>query len=185
MRQCKNMIPGKKVKIIAVLLFSIGIIAGCNNQSEAPKEASVNTIINKDNKMDNNELQNLGKRYALAWSSQNARSLADFYAPDGSLTVNAGEPAVGHETIAKTAQGFMTAFPDMLVTLDSLPVTEKGVAFHWTLTGTNSGPGGTGNKVNISGVEIWQLNNNGLIITSKGSYDSAEYNRQLKEGIHP
>ena len=51
--------------------------------------------------------------------------------------------------------------------------------FHWTLTGTNTGPGGTGNKVKISGVERWKFDAVGLILESKGSYDAEEYNRQL------
>ena len=81
------------------------------------------------------------------------------------------------------AQSFMTAFPDMLVVCDSLPTTSKGIEFHWTLTGTNTGPGGTGNKVHITGVEILQFGSNGLIKESNGSFDEAEYNRQLKDGF--
>ena len=73
----------------------------------------------------------------------------------------------------------MTAFPDMLVVCDSLPITEKGVEFHWTLTGINSGPNGTGNKVNINGVEVLQFDDHGLITESNGSFDEVEYNRQL------
>jgi len=41
---------------------------------------------------------------------------------DGSLTVNAGPPAVGRDAITASAQGFMTAFPDMKVLLDDLLV---------------------------------------------------------------
>ena len=85
----------------------------------------------------------------------------------------------GREAIAKVAQGFMTAFPDMIVSMDSLLTNANGTAFHWTLTGTNTGPGGTGNKVKISGVELWQFDAAGLIYESKGSFDAEEYNRQL------
>lgn len=108
---------------------------------------------------------------------------AKFFSPTGTQIVNNGTPAIGHDAIAKVAQAYMDAFPDMLVTCDSLPTTSKGVEFHWTLTGTNSGPGGTGNKVHISGVEILQFDSNGLITKSDGSFDEDEYNRQLKDGI--
>jgi hypothetical protein len=39
----------------------------------------------------------------------------------------------------------------------------NGTEFHWTLTGTNSGVGGTGNKVKIRGFEVWQFDGNGRI----------------------
>ena len=71
---------------------------------------------------------------------------------------------------------------DMIVKFDRLEERPDGVAFHWTLTGTNTGPGGTGKRVRISGYELWQLNNDGLIQTSKGHFDAAEYDRQLKHG---
>lgn len=129
--------------------------------------------------MDKEQLANFGKKYAEAWCSQKPGSVAAFFTTDGSLKVNTDPPAVGREAITKVAQGFMTAFPDMIVAMDSLITNPNGTAFHWTLTGTNSGPGGTGNKVAISGIEFWQIGKDGLIQESIGSFDSAEYNRQL------
>ncbi len=55
--------------------------------------------------------------------------------------------------------------------------------FHWTLTGTNSGPGGTGKHVRISGYELWQIGDDGLIAQSEGHFDTAEYERRLKYGV--
>jgi hypothetical protein len=51
--------------------------------------------------------------------------------------------------------------------------------FRWTLTGTNTGAGGTGNRVRISGYEEWTFGEGGLISESKGHYDEADYERQL------
>ncbi len=67
----------------------------------------------------------------------------------------------------------------MVVTFDKLEPQPNATAFHWTLTGTNTGPGGTGNKVRICGYELWKIDNNGLIAESKGHFDSAEYDHQL------
>lgn len=39
---------------------------------------------------------------------------------------------------------------------------------------------GTGKSVRISGYELWQFDNDGLIENSKGHFDSAEYERQLR-----
>jgi hypothetical protein len=47
----------------------------------------------------------------------------------------------------------MTAFPDIVVKMDRLVVKEAKTEYHWTLTGTNTGPGGTGKFVKIRGFE--------------------------------
>src|SRR5213594_5001959 len=133
--------------------------------------------------MDLPELTKFAKRYANAWCSQDPESVAAFFAEGGSISINNGPPAVGRTAIAKEAQAFMTTFPDMIVTFDKLEPRDGAVAFHWTLTGTNTGPGGSGNKVRISGYELWKIDNDGLIGESKGHFDSAEYERQLKHGV--
>ena len=126
------------------------------------------------------ELNSFAKRYAKAWCSQNPENVAAFFAENGSLSVNSGPPAVGRAAIAKEAQAFMTTFPDMVVTFDKLEPRQDAVAFQWTLIGTNTGPGGTGKRVRISGYELWKIDNDGLIAESKGHFDNAEYERQLK-----
>jgi steroid delta-isomerase-like uncharacterized protein len=126
------------------------------------------------------ELTKFAKRYAQAWCSQNPDSVAAFYAENGSLSINNGPPAVGRAAIAKEAQGFMTRFPDIVVTMDDVLRDSDETKFHWTLTGTNTEPGGTGKRVRISGYELWQFDNAGLIAESKGHFDSAEYERQLR-----
>jgi steroid delta-isomerase-like uncharacterized protein len=130
----------------------------------------------------NQKLTDFATQYAAAWSSQNPARLASFYAENGWLTVNGGTPSVGRAAITKTAQGFMTAFPDMVVKMDE--VSQEGIhaVFRWTWTGTNTGPGGTGKSVRIRGYEEWTMGADGLIAESKGHYDDAEYQRQLKFG---
>jgi uncharacterized protein (TIGR02246 family) len=126
------------------------------------------------------ELEKFAQRYAKAWCSQNPESVAAFFAENGSLSVNDGTPAIGRAAIAKEAQAFMTTFPDMVVTMDKVVHDEEGTKFHWTLTGTNTGPGGIGKRVRISGYELWKIDNKGVIAESKGHFDAAEYERQLK-----
>lgn len=124
------------------------------------------------------------KSYAQAWCSKNPDFVALFYAENGSLNINNSTPSIGRIAIAKDAKVFMDAFPDdMTVAFNKLVNTPKGTEFHWTLTGTNTGQNGTGKKVNISGFELWQLDENGLIKDSKGSFDTEEYSRQIKYGV--
>jgi len=133
--------------------------------------------------MDTSTLQEFGARYTEAWCSQDAARVAAFFAEDGSLTINGGAPAAGRSAIAASAQGFMTAFPDLVVSMDSIDVERDIVLYRWTLTGTNTGPGGTGKAVRISGYEAWTLGANGLIAESKGHFDEVEYQRQLRAGV--
>jgi steroid delta-isomerase-like uncharacterized protein len=130
--------------------------------------------------MSDEKLKEFAQRYAEAWCSQDPEKVAAFFAERGSISINNGPPAVGRAAIAKEAQAFMTTFPDMVVTMDDLSRDSDGTKFHWTLTGTNTGPGGTGKRVRISGYELWKIDNDGLIGESKGHFDSAEYERQLK-----
>ena len=130
--------------------------------------------------MTGDNLTEFAKRYAEAWCSHHPEKVASFFAENGSLRVNDGPTAVGRAAIAEIAREFMTTFPDMVVTFDKLEPRGEATAFHWTLIGTNSGPGGTGERVRISGYELWKIDNDGLIENSKGLFDAAEYERQLK-----
>ena len=121
--------------------------------------------------------------YAQVWGSQRSDFVAMFYEEDGSLQVNDGEPAKGRSAISDLAQGFMTQFPDMNVSYDSLVQKPDGIEFHWTFTGTDADPNGKGHKVNVSGYEFWTMSDGNLIKESKGHFPTEEYNRQLESGI--
>jgi anti-anti-sigma factor len=73
----------------------------------------------------------------------------------------------------------MTSFPDIQIRMDDLAVEGDRATYHWTLTGTQSGPGGKGNRVRISGVESWKIGADGLIAESLGKFDNDSYQRQI------
>ena len=125
-------------------------------------------------------IKSFAVRYTAAWCCQNAASVAAFFAPEGALTINDGSPARGRGAITAAAQGFMTAFPDLVVSMDRVDVEGQRAIYHWTLTGTNAGPGGTGKRIRVSGREEWRIGDDGLIAESVGHFDEAEYARQLK-----
>jgi predicted ester cyclase len=156
--------------VFAVFIFSayLLITSGCTAHKSA---------------MNRQKLTEFGMRYTEAWCSQNAASVASFYAENGSLQINDGEPSVGGAAITEAAQGFMKAFPDMVVEMDSLVmISDHNAEYHWTLTGTNTGPGGTGKALRISGYEEWTFGSDGLIAESKGHFDAGDYQRQLEHG---
>jgi steroid delta-isomerase-like uncharacterized protein len=141
---------------------------------------SVQTPVNPTKQLSElDQLRDFARRYTAAWCSQDAASVAAFFTPDGTLVINGNKPAVGREAIAAVAQSFMTAFPDLRVVMDELRAESGELAYHWTLTGTNTGPGGDGKRVRISGRELWEISPDGFIAESRGYFDFDDYMRQL------
>jgi uncharacterized protein (TIGR02246 family) len=132
--------------------------------------------------MNDAAVRDFATRYAAAWCSHDAAKVASFFLENGSLTINGAAPSVGRSAIAAAAQDFVTTFPDMVVVLDGVEREGGHVIFRWTLRGTNTGPGGTGRSVKISGYEQWTIGEDGLIAASLGHFDAAEYQRQLMGG---
>jgi len=125
------------------------------------------------------DVNDFAVRYTAAWNSGDPASVAGFYAENGSLTVNDSAPAVGREAIARVAEGFMSAFPDLQLEMRELRMTENGAEYHWRFTGMNTGPGGTGAAVDFSGYEEWTFDDDGLVMQSLGHFDNADYQAQL------
>jgi hypothetical protein len=129
------------------------------------------------------ELLDFAQRYTAAWCGQDPAQVASFFSPNGSLTVNAAAPATGRAAITAIAQSFMVTFPDLHLAMNDLILQSDRAEYHWTLTGTNTGPGGTGQCVRISGFEIWKIGDDGLIEESQGHFDEGSYQQQLKHGV--
>lgn len=132
--------------------------------------------------MNADQLKEFGTRYTVAWCSQDAARVAAFFAENGWLRINDGAPAVGRVAITASAQGFMTDFPDLVVAMDEVVPQGDRALYRWTLTGTNTGPGGTGRAVRIQGHEEWTIGADGLIAESRGHFHAADYQRQVSGG---
>jgi uncharacterized protein (TIGR02246 family) len=130
--------------------------------------------------MDPASMRDFATRYTAAWCSQDPSQVASFFAEDGSLTINSAAPSVGRTALAASARSFMTAFPDLIVEMNAIERHGSGFIYRWTLSGANTGPGGTGNRVRIKGYEEWIIGPDGLISRFLGHYDEAEYMRQLQ-----
>ena len=130
------------------------------------------------------DIEAFAKSYAQVWCSQRPHFVSYFFAEDGVLQINDGSPAKGTKAITNVVKGFMDAFPDMVVSMDSLITKSEKTRFYWTLTGTNDVPNGTGKKVKISGFEEWTINEEGLIQESKGYFNNKEYERQLESSTN-
>ena len=121
----------------------------------------------------------MAERYADAWTSHDPEAVASFYATDGRIAINHGEPTVGRQGIADVARAFYAEFPDLVVRCDDVRCSGDTAIFLWTLEGTNSGEGGSGRRVEISGWEFWTLTDGVEVRNSLGFFDQQEYDRQL------
>ena len=124
---------------------------------------------------DPKQMEDLARSYTAAWCSHDPARVASHYVPGGTIAINGGEPA----GIAEVAASFIAAFPDIEVFMDGLIVKDDVVEYRWTFTGTSAE---TGNWVRIPGFEEWTVDADGSIASSRGNYDEAEYERQLREG---
>ena len=117
----------------------------------------------------------LAQAYTKAWNSGDPQAVAAFFVPDGSITINRGEPYLGRAGIAAMAAGFYADIPDLALTCDTVRCAGGHAAYLWSFTGTFAA---TGNAMQISGWEEWTLAKDGLIATSLGWFDADEYARQ-------
>lgn len=160
----------RAVDALALALLSLTLLIACESKQPSMKTS---------------ELTDFATQYAAAWSSQDSVAFASFYAENGSLRINDGEASVRREAVEQTARSFMTSFADMVVRLVEVKQKDRFVEFHWRWTGTNTGPNGTGNAVDLRGYEKWTFDGDGLILESLGYMDDSEYQRQLNADENP
>ena len=127
---------------------------------------------------DRDRIRDFARSYTEAWCSHDPERVAGHFTPGGTIAINGGAPT----GVTEVASSFVSAFPDIQVIMDDVVFKDETVEYHWTFTGTNTGPGGTGNWVRISGFEEWTFDDDGLLAESSGNYDQAEYDRQLEHG---
>ena len=128
--------------------------------------------------LDQTRVREHARSYTDAWCSHDPARVAAHFASGGTIAINGGEPT----EVTEVARSFISAFPDIQVFMDDVVFKDEAVEFHWTFTGTNTGPGGTGKWVRISGFEEWTFGDDGLVAESQDSYDQAEYDQQLEHG---
>ena len=127
---------------------------------------------------DEARIRDFARSYTDAWCSHDPARVADHFVSGGTIAINGGDPT----EVTEVARSFIDAFPDIQVFMDDVVFNDETVKYHWTFTGTNTGPGGTGQAVRITGFEEWTFGDNVLVAVSRGSYDQDEYARQLEHG---
>ncbi|MBX6321471.1 MAG: nuclear transport factor 2 family protein [Rhodospirillaceae bacterium] len=126
--------------------------------------------------------------YMAAWNAHDAAKAASFFATDGQFfDVAVGKTYAGPADIqANVIQNYLTAVPDLKWQRQGEPIVDSdgsGIAFQWTLSGTNTGPWSdgteaTGNPFEIRGVTFMRLRD-GKIVYEGDYYDALGFYQQL------
>lgn len=117
----------------------------------------------------------LAEDYTAAWNSGSAESVASFYAEDGEIVINGGEPWQGRGGVAAMASGFYADVPDLALVCDGIRCAGNHAVYLWTFTGHHAE---TGNRLTVQGFEEWELNDDGTVQRSLGWFDAEDYARQ-------
>ncbi|WP_164155358.1 nuclear transport factor 2 family protein [Sandarakinorhabdus rubra] len=125
------------------------------------------------------DLAGLAAAYTAAWNSGRPEAVAGHYAEDGQISINGGPAWQGRAGVAEMAAGFLADIPDMVLRCDGVraggPAEDCHAIYLWTFTGTHAG---SGRAVRVEGWEAWQIGADGLIRSSRGWFDAADYSRQ-------
>lgn len=127
--------------------------------------------------IDQATLDDLGIRYTEAWNSKIPENVASFHTPNSQIIINRGEPSVGHEGLTAMAAGFHADVPDLVLTNDGIRGAGDHVVFLWTFTGHDAT---TGNPLNVSGWEEWEVDSDLKVTSSLGWFDADDYQRQVE-----
>ena len=126
--------------------------------------------------MTRDELTKIAAAYTAAWNSKSPEAVAGFYAEDGEIVINRGEPWTGRARVAEMAAGFYADVPDLTLVCDDVRLSGKHAIYVWTFKGHDAG---TGNPLRISGWEEWELQDDGKVAASRGWFDAEDYSRQV------
>ena len=125
--------------------------------------------------LDHETVSRLAAAYTAAWNSGSPEAVAAFYAQDGQIVINRGNPWIGRKGIVDMAAGFFADVPDLKLVCDDVRCAGNHVAYFWTFTGTHAS---TKNPLRIVGWEEWDLDADLKVATSRGWYDADDYARQ-------
>lgn len=118
----------------------------------------------------------LAHAYTAAWNTGAPEAVAEFFASDGAIVINAAEPWIGRTRVAEMALGFFSDVPDLRLVCDEVRCAGRHVVYLWTFTGTHAV---SGNRLRVSGWEEWDVDSNFKIVSSRGWFDAHDFAQQI------
>ena len=115
--------------------------------------------------------------YTEAWNSKSAEAVASFYAEDGKIVINEGDPWLGRAKVQEMAAGFFADVPDLTLSCDDVRCSGTHAIFVWTFTGHDAA---SGNPLHVRGWEEWEIGEDLKVKSSCGWFDAEDYSRQAE-----
>ena len=125
--------------------------------------------------IDPRDVKRMAADYTVAWNSRSAEAVASFYAPEGEIVINRGDPWKGRTHVQDMAAGFYADVPDLTLTCNDVRCSGNHAIYTWTFTGHDAA---SGNPLNIQGWEEWELDDDLKVVSSRGWFDADDYARQ-------
>lgn len=123
------------------------------------------------------------------WNNKNTAALDKITVENFTRKMNGIQVAKNQLEMDAHMQVFFTAFPDLLVEIDSIFVKDNQTFTHWHFTGTNTGIYGenraTGKKVKISGHSTIKFDRNGKMLGEEVFFNELEMLQQLGYTLVP
>ncbi|WP_424969969.1 nuclear transport factor 2 family protein [Dinoroseobacter sp. S76] len=120
-------------------------------------------------------LEALARDYTAAWNSGDPNAVAGFYAEEGGIIINRGDPWQGRAKVAEMAAGFFADVPDLSLRCDAIRGAGTHVIYVWTFTGHDAT---SGRPLDVRGWEEWELDADLKVRQSYGWFDAEDYARQ-------
>ncbi len=121
-------------------------------------------------------ISKMAEEYTAAWNSKSPEAMASFFAEDGEIIINRGEPWTGRSRIAEMAAGFYADVPDLVLECNEIRCAGDHVIYVWTFTGHDAT---TGNPLKIRGWEEWDIGMDLKVQFSRGWFDADDYAKQV------
>jgi uncharacterized protein (TIGR02246 family) len=125
--------------------------------------------------LDPKDIEALAHGYTAAWNTGKPEAVARFFAEDGAIVINRGEPWRGRAAVAQMAAGFFRDVPDLQLACDGVRCAGSHVLYLWTFTGHDAT---TGHALNVRGWEEWDVDDDLKVQASRGWFDADDYARQ-------
>lgn len=122
-------------------------------------------------------------RYVEAWNEHDPEAVMAQFADGGTYVDPASDGILSGENIGEHVEGLAGAFPDYHFAEGQRALNDDDVLFaEWTLHGTHDGPlqglPATHNTIEVDGVDVVNLSEEG-IISITGYYDMSDFKAQL------
>jgi len=123
------------------------------------------------------------------WNGKDISVVDSFMAEPFTRRVNNVPTASNRKELAANMQVYITAFPDLHLTIDDVVATDDHVILNWTIRGTNTGIFGeiqaTGKKVTVSGITRMDFNEAGKIVYEDVFFNELSLLQQLGHRLIP